>query len=124
LTFFSFWGYGSQVKSAGERVKESLKSAAGRMAAVWISREKAVCAAGTETFSYRSERRWRMQLIKRRDESFIALLTILPAFAVPFALQKINGVIISTPVPKENQSYLVFTESPSILKGEEIQDKR
>ena len=59
-----------------------------------------------------------MELIKRCNEPVIALLIIFLAFDVRFAFLKINCVIISTPVQKENQTYLAFTESPSTLKGE------
>ena len=61
-----------------------------------------------------------MKLVKRCNDPVIALLIVLLAFGVRFTFQKINCVIISTPVQKENQTYLAFTESPSILKGEEI----
>ena len=59
-----------------------------------------------------------MELIKRCNDPVIALLIILLALDVRFAFQKINCVIISPPVQKENQTYLAFTESPSTLKGE------
>jgi hypothetical protein len=60
-----------------------------------------------------------MKLIKRCNDPIIAPLIILPTFDVSFAFQTINCVVSpSTPVPKENQTYLAFTKSPSTLKGE------
>ncbi|MHB9098636.1 MAG: hypothetical protein ACYC5X_12535 [Syntrophales bacterium] len=46
-----------------------------------------------------------MELVKRCNDPVIALLIILPALYVRFALQKINRATISPSTPKENQSY-------------------
>ena len=59
-----------------------------------------------------------MILAKRCNDNVIALLIVLVALAVRFTFQKIQFVIISTPLQKEHQEYQKCTEGPSISKGE------
>lgn len=59
-----------------------------------------------------------MKLVKRCNDNVIALLIILPALAVRFAVQKIQFFIVSPPLQKEHRRYQKCTEGPSIAKGE------
>jgi len=59
-----------------------------------------------------------MKLVKRCNDNVIALLIILPALmAVRFTFQKIQFVIVSTPLQEKHQKYQECTEGPSIPKG-------